>query len=46
MDNNLDPITEEIGLLAASLSLIEIGLGSILHAFKIPLAGHVLALSI
>ena len=45
MDNNLDPITEEIGLLAASLSLIEIGLGSILHAFKIPLAGHVLALN-
>lgn len=30
---------------AVSLSLVEIGLGSIVHAFKIPIGGHVLSLN-
>lgn len=37
--------TEEIGKQAAALSLIEIGLGSFLHSFKIPLAGHILSIN-
>lgn len=37
--------TEEIGKLAATLSLIEIGLGSFLHSFKIPLSGHLLSIN-
>lgn len=37
--------TEEIGKFAASLALIEIGLGSLLHAFKIPLSGHLLSIN-
>jgi hypothetical protein len=37
--------TEEIGKQAAALSLIEVGLGSFLHSFKIPLSGHVLSIN-
>lgn len=37
--------TEEIGKLAATLSLIEIGLGSLLHSFKIPLSGQILSIN-
>jgi hypothetical protein len=37
--------TEDIGKLAATLSLIEIGLGSFLHTFKIPLSGHLLSIN-
>lgn len=37
--------TEEIGKQAAALSLIEIGLGSFLHSFKIPLTGHLLSIN-
>lgn len=36
---------EEIGKKAALLSIIEIGLGSFLHAFSIPFAGHLLSLN-
>ena len=36
---------EEIGKKAALLSIIEIGLGSVLHAFSIPFAGHFLSLN-
>jgi hypothetical protein len=37
--------TSEIGKNAALLSLIEIGLGSLLHGMKIPLSGHFLSLN-
>lgn len=37
--------TEEIGKQAAALTLIEIGLGSLLHSFKIPLTGHLLSIN-
>jgi hypothetical protein len=37
--------TEIIGKHAASLSLIEIGLGSFLHSFKIPFSGHLLSIN-
>jgi hypothetical protein len=36
---------EEIGKKAALLSIVEIGLGSFLHAFSIPFAGHFLSLN-
>ena len=36
---------EETGKAAATLSIIEIGLGSLLHSFKIPFAGHFLSLN-
>lgn len=36
---------EDIGKKAAYLSIVEIGLGSILHAFSIPFAGHLLSLN-
>jgi len=36
---------EETGRAAAALSIIEIGLGSFLHSFKIPFAGHFLSLN-
>ena len=36
---------EDIGKKAAYLSIVEIGLGSILHAFSIPFAGHFLSLN-
>src|SRR5690606_26328753 len=36
---------EEIGKKAALLSSIEIGLGSILHGLRLPLAGHLLSLN-
>ena len=39
-----DPV-EVIGTYGALLSGVEIGLGSILHSFKIPLAGHFLSLN-
>lgn len=37
--------TSEIGKNAALLSLIEVGLGSLLHGMKIPFAGHFLSLN-
>ena len=37
--------TEEIGKQIASLALIEVGLGSLLHSLKIPLSGHFLSLN-
>lgn len=37
--------TEEIGKQAAILSLVEIGLGSLLHSFRIPLSGHILSIN-
>ncbi|MBP9680901.1 MAG: hypothetical protein KBD76_05815 [Bacteriovorax sp.] len=37
--------TEEIGKQIASLALIEVGLGSLLHSFKIPLTGHFLSIN-
>lgn len=37
--------TSEIGKNAALLSLIEVGLGSLLHGMKIPLSGHFLSLN-
>ena len=36
---------EKISAAAALLSLTEIGLGSLLHSFKIPFAGHFLSLN-
>lgn len=36
---------EEIGKKAALLSIVEIGLGSFLHAFSVPFAGHFLSLN-
>ena len=36
---------EDIGKKAALLSIVEIGLGSFLHAFSIPFAGHFLSLN-
>lgn len=36
---------EDIGKKAAYLSIVEIGLGSILHAFSVPFAGHLLSLN-
>lgn len=36
---------EDIGKSAAALSLTEIGLGSLLHSFKIPFTGHLLSLN-
>ncbi|MDD4976462.1 MAG: hypothetical protein PHY93_19050 [Bacteriovorax sp.] len=38
-------LTESIGKEAAALSLVEIGLGSFLHSFKIPFAGHLLSIN-
>jgi hypothetical protein len=35
----------EIGHEAGLLSLVELGLGSVLHAFRVPLAGHLLSLN-
>ncbi|MGZ3789704.1 MAG: hypothetical protein ACXVLQ_14340 [Bacteriovorax sp.] len=37
--------TEDIGKLAATLALVEIGLGSFLHTFKVPLSGHLLSIN-
>lgn len=37
--------TSEIGKNAATLSLIEVGLGSLLHGLKLPFSGHVLSLN-
>ena len=37
--------TEEIGKHAASLALVEIGLGSLLHSLHVPLAGHFLSVN-
>lgn len=37
--------SKAIGTYAASLSLIEISLGSLLHSFKIPFVGHALSLN-
>jgi CTP:molybdopterin cytidylyltransferase MocA len=37
--------TELIGKAAALLSLVEVGLGSALHAFHLPLSGHFLSLN-
>lgn len=42
MDNDL---TLKIGKEAGTLSLVEIGLGSVIHSFKIPLGGHLLSLN-
>ena len=42
MENNN---IEEIGKQAATLSLIELGLGSLLHSFKLPLSGHLLSIN-
>lgn len=36
---------DDIGKKAAYLSIVEIGLGSLLHAFSVPFAGHVLSLN-
>lgn len=36
---------EDIGKKAAYLSIVEIGLGSLLHAFSVPFAGHLLSLN-
>ncbi|MES2529089.1 MAG: hypothetical protein V4598_18525 [Bdellovibrionota bacterium] len=36
---------EDIGKKAALLSIVEIGLGSFLHAFSVPFAGHFLSLN-
>lgn len=36
---------DDIGKKAALLSIVEIGLGSILHAFSVPFSGHFLALN-
>ncbi len=38
-------MTDEMGKKAALLSSVEIGLGSLLHAFSIPAAGHFLSLN-
>jgi hypothetical protein len=38
-------LTELLGKRAALLSLIEMGLGSILHSYKVPLSGHFLSLN-
>jgi hypothetical protein len=40
-----DKKTEEIGKHAASLSLVEIGLGSLLHSLHVPLAGQFLSIN-
>lgn len=45
LESSIKDNTEEIGKHAATLSLIEIGLGSFLHSFNIPLAGHLLSLN-
>ncbi len=37
--------TDEVGKKAALLSAIEIGLGSVLHGFNVPMAGHLLSLN-
>jgi hypothetical protein len=37
--------TDELGKKAALLSIVEIGLGSVLHGLKIPLSGHFLSLN-
>ncbi len=42
MDQNSN---KAIGKYATCLSLVEIGLGSFLHGFKIPLSGHLLSLN-
>jgi hypothetical protein len=36
---------DDIGKKAALLSIVEIGLGSVLHAFSVPFAGHFLSLN-
>lgn len=36
---------DKMGIYATTLSLIEVGLGSLLHSFKIPFAGHFLSLN-
>ena len=40
-----DKSIEKISGAAAILSLTEIGLGSLLHSFKIPFSGHFLSLN-
>jgi len=40
-----DKKTEEIGKHAASLALVEIGLGSLLHSLHVPLAGQFLSIN-
>jgi hypothetical protein len=45
MSNEKHDLTEQIGKQSAALSLGEIGLGSILHSLKIPLAGHFLSIN-
>lgn len=44
MQSNLSP-TNVISKYAVVLSLVEVGFGSLLHAFKIPLSGQVLSLN-
>ncbi len=41
---NNDEINE-IGKVAATISIVELGLGSLLHTFKIPLSGHILSVN-
>lgn len=42
MDNKTQ---EQTGKFAATLTLIELGLGSLLHSLKIPFSGHILSLN-
>jgi hypothetical protein len=42
---NKNNYTEATGKMAGALSLTELGLGSILHSFKIPLAGQILSIN-
>jgi len=44
LSGHLDPV-DVAGRAAALLSLVEIGLGSVLHSFKIPFSGHALSLN-
>lgn len=37
--------SEENGKMAAALAVVEVGLGSFLHSFKIPLSGHILSIN-
>jgi hypothetical protein len=36
---------DQVGVYAGNLSLVEVGLGSLLHGFKIPFSGHILSLN-
>ncbi len=37
--------SEQTGKMAAALAIVEVGLGSLLHSFKIPLSGHLLSIN-